>query len=80
MLLDVRKNDVYPNMNAQSHGMSRRRRAATALAATSKRQGMRATLKTVSESFLRATGSRPIPALSRITVSAIFLSSSKSSR
>lgn len=60
-------------MNAQSHGISNRRWPATALAATSKRQGISATLNTVTDSFRRATGSNPSPALNRITVRAIFL-------
>ena len=60
-------------MNAQSHGISNRRWPATALAATSKRQGISATLNTVTDSFRRATGSNPSPALNRITVRAVFL-------
>ena len=59
-----------PSMNPQVHGRERRRRAAIATTRVSTRHGQQASLRTTPESFLRAAGSRPKPALSRMTASA----------
>lgn len=64
---------THPNINPHSHGNPNRKWAATASTRHSVRQGAKASLSTVKDSFLRATGSRPRPARIKITVKAIFL-------
>lgn len=60
-------------MNAHSHGNPRRKCDAIASAIHSTRQGEQASLTTVKDNFLNATGSSPSPARIRITVNAICL-------
>ena len=60
-------------MNPHSQGNPKRKWAATPSARHSIRQGAKASLSTVKDSFRRATGSRPRPARINITVKAIFL-------
>lgn len=68
---------THPNINPHSHGNPNRKWAATASTRHSVRQGAKASLSTVKDSFLRATGSRPRPARIKITVKAIFLKKKK---
>lgn len=64
---------IYPKRKAQTQGRSIKKCETTAHVKHSRRQGRKASLLTVAESFLRATGSSPRPARIRITVRAIRL-------
>ena len=64
---------THPSINPHSQGNPNRKWAATPSARHSIRQGAKASLSTVKDSFRRATGSRPRPARINITVKAIFL-------
>lgn len=64
-------------MNPQIHGKESMKCEATATVIVSTIQGVKASLITPQDNFLKATGSKPRPALIKITTNAIFLQTNK---
>lgn len=64
---------THPSINPQIQGKPSSKCDATATVTVSAKQGVNANLITPKDNLRRATGSRPRPALVKMTTSAIFL-------